>query len=315
MGVGVAALILAVLARELTLSARAGSVMRAALADRPRIDSAGRRVTSRSLLFPWPFLPRTVVRTRGLSYGPLPHQTLDVYRSRSGQDERGPVLVQLHGGGFTGGRRSKEALSLLHQLSGQGWVCVSADYRLARTPADGHPASLVDVKLLIAWLRTEGHLIGADPSTLVLVGTSAGAHLAAMAALTAGEPRYQPGFEQADTSISGFVGFAGYYGRLSDELEGTSPFDHLDSSACPPGLIVHGSRDTQTSQFEAQLLAQRIGEQSGRCAFALLPGAHHTFDLLDSVRFRGVRQATAAFCQGLLADGPDTSDSQRRTSR
>ena len=300
-GVGASALVLAVLAllaHEVVLSARAGSVMRAALADTPRVDSAGGwGGTLRSLLFPWPLRPRSVRRTSGLGYGPLPHQKLDVYSARSAQGRLGPVLVQLHGGGFVGGRRSKETLSLLHQLARQGWVCVSADYRLAGTPSDGHPA-LVDVKLLIAWLRSEGHRIGADPSTLVLAGTSAGAHLAAMAALTAGEPRYQPGFEQADTSVSGFVGLAGYYGPLSDELEGTSPFDHLDGAACPPGLVVHGSRDTQTSPADARLLAQRLREQSVSCAFALLPGAHHTFDLLDSVRFRGVRNARRPSARG-----------------
>jgi acetyl esterase/lipase len=209
-----------------------------------------------------------------------------------------------------GGRRSKETLSLLYHLARQGWLCVSADYRLGRPPAGGHPA-VVDVKLLIAWLRSEGHRIGADPSTLVLLGTSAGAHLAVMTALTAGDPRYQPGFEQADTSVSGFVGLAGYYGPLSDELDDTSPFDHLGGADCPPGLLVHGSRDSQAAPSEARLLSQRLREQSGSCAFALLPGAHHTFDLLDSVRFRSVRQSTAAFCQGLLAKAHRTSGSQQ----
>ena len=145
----------------------------------------------------------------------------------------------------------------------------------------------------------------------MLVGTSAGAHLAVMATLTAGEPRYQPGFELADTSVSGIVGLAGYYGPLSDELDDTSPFDYLGGADCPPGLLVHGSRDVQASPSEARLLSQGLREQSGSCAFALLPGAHHTFDLLDSVRFRSVRIATAAFCQGLL----DRDQTIARTAR
>jgi acetyl esterase/lipase len=305
-GVGATVVVLAALARELVLSARAGAVMQAALADTGLVDpsspaSGGGWVRAlRSLLFPLPLRPQAVDRRRGLSYGSLPHQKLDVYDARSSSPLPRPVLVQLHGGGFVGGRRSKESLSLLYLLARQGWFCVSADYRLASTPAEGHPDSLVDVKLLLAWLRTEGHRIGADPSTLVMVGTSAGAHLSAMAALTAGEPRYQPGFESVDTSISGFVGFAGYYGPLSDERDDTSPFDHLRGAESPPGLVVHGSRDTQTSPSDARLLVHRLRAQSTSCGFALLPGAHHTFDLLDSVRFRSVRIATAAFCRSLL---------------
>ena len=136
-GVGGAVLVFTVLAHELLLSARAGSVLWAALADTPQADpvrpglAARWGGTLRSLLFPWPLRPRAVARKRGLGYGPLPHQKFDVYSARSGQGRPGPVLVQLHGGGFVGGRRSKETLSLLHQLARQGWVCVSADYRLA----------------------------------------------------------------------------------------------------------------------------------------------------------------------------------------
>ena len=310
-GVAVAALLLGVLGREMALSARAGAVIRAGLADEAgRTDppSSASAVPlaelARSLLFPRPW-SSGVRRLRGVSYGPLAHQLMDVYTAEPTAGP-GPVLVQLHGGGFVGGRRSKESLGLLYQLAREGWVCVSADYRLGRSPADGHPQHLVDVKQLIAWLRGDGQRVGADPATIVLVGTSAGAHLSAMAALTAGDPRYQPGFESADTSISGWVGLAGYYGPLTTEPgAATSPFEHLDGAAPAPGLVLHGSRDTQTSPDDAQQLSVRLRDRSASCAFALLPGANHTFDLLDSVRFRLVREATATFCRSLAARARD----------
>jgi acetyl esterase/lipase len=249
-----------------------------------------------------------VLRVRGIGYGPLPHQLLDVYRTEPTDLGPRPVLVQLHGGGFVGGRRSKESLPLLYQLAREGWVCVSADYWLGRSPPDSHAQHLVDVKLLIAWLRSDGHRLGVDPATIVLLGTSAGAHLSAMAALTAGDPRYQPGFEAADTSVDGWVGLAGYYGPLTAEPDaGTSPFEHLDGASPPPGLVVHGSRDTRVPADDAQRLAARLREQSARCAFALLPGANHTFDLLDSVRFRLVREATATFCRSLVGARPEST--------
>jgi acetyl esterase/lipase len=187
-------------------------------------------------------------------------------------------------------------------------VCVSADYWLGRSPTESHSQHLVDVKLLIAWLRSDGHQIGADPSTIVLLGTSAGAHLSAMAALTAGDPRYQPGFESADTSISGWVGLAGYYGPLTAEPgAGTSPLEHLDGATPPPGLVLHGSRDSRVPPDDARRLAARLRERSDRCAFGLLRGANHTVDLLDSVRFRLVREATASFCRSLVSAGPGHS--------
>jgi alpha/beta hydrolase fold len=52
-------------------------------------------------------------------------------------------------------------------------------------------------KQAIAWVRRHGAEHGADPSVLVVAGSSAGAHLASMAALTPNDPAFQPGFEGA----------------------------------------------------------------------------------------------------------------------
>jgi acetyl esterase/lipase len=59
---------------------------------------------------------------------------------------------------------------------------------------------------------------------MILAGGSAGAHLAATAALTVGEARFQPGFEAVDTSISAVVAMYGYYGLTgSDDDIPSSP--------------------------------------------------------------------------------------------
>jgi acetyl esterase/lipase len=68
---------------------------------------------------------------------------------------------------------------------------------------------------------------------------------------------------------------------------------------------VHGSRDTQTSPDDARRLVHELRDRSASCAFALLPGANHTFDLLDSVRFRLVREATATFCRSVTVRARD----------
>ena len=55
-----------------------------------------------------------------------------------------------------------------------------------------------------------------------MAGSSAGAHLAAMAALTPDEPAFQPGFEDADTTVTAAVCLYGYYGDR--EQHGRPPF-------------------------------------------------------------------------------------------
>ena len=78
------------------------------------------------------------------------------------------------------------------------------------------PDQVVDAKRVIAWLRSEGRAHGADPSVVLVVGGSAGGHVAMMCALTGNDPRFQPGFEDLDTRIAGAVALYGYYGPASD---------------------------------------------------------------------------------------------------
>ena len=97
---------------------------------------------------------------------------------------------------------------MLH-LAAEGWVCVAANYRLS--PRAVFPDHLVDCKQALAWIREHIAEYGGDPDLICVTGGSAGGHLAAMAALTANEPQYQPGFESADTSVAACVPFYGVY--------------------------------------------------------------------------------------------------------
>ena len=143
-------------------------------------------------------------------------QPLDLYRLRSRPLEC-PVLIYFHPGGFFMGKKSREARALFERLTAAGWVCISANYRLRM--AGAFPNSVIDAKRVIAWVRAHSDDYGVDPSTIVICGGSAGAYLAAMCALTANDPTFQPGFEQADTSVSAAVGFYGFYGSAgSSEL-------------------------------------------------------------------------------------------------
>ena len=67
------------------------------------------------------------------------------------------------------------------------------------------------MKRAIAWIREHVAEYGGDPDFIVVTGGSAGGHLRALAALTANEPEYQPGFEDADTTVQAAVPYYGVY--------------------------------------------------------------------------------------------------------
>jgi acetyl esterase/lipase len=260
---------------------------------------------ARILLAPLPLFHPGVRRISNISYGDAGRRNrLDLYRRRRG-GSGGPILIHLHGGGFSlaPGRRSFYARRLLFRLARQGWVCASATYRLQ--PAAAFPDELVDVKKVIAWARVHASDHGGDPDRIVLVGSSFGARLATLAGFTMNDPAFQPGFEQADTSVAAVVGLYGYYGGIASRRSlPSSPFDYAERGSAPL-LVVHGDQDTFTSAQRAHALAERARNASANAVvYVELPGAQHSFDLLTSIRFEAVIDGIEAFIASIAA--PDS---------
>jgi acetyl esterase/lipase len=238
---------------------------------------------ARILLLPVVRRRHDVVRVANLSYGGAGRRNLlDVYHHRA-LPQRGPVLIHLHGGAYTGGHKNSQSLPLLYRLASQGWVCISANYRLRPDARlDDH---LTDAGKVIAWARERGAEYGADPTVLFLAGSSAGAHLSALTAL------------RPDAGVAGVVCLNGYFGPYYGEPAGggSSPND-LVHPAAPPFFVVHGDRDTMAPVEPAREFADRLRRVSvNPVVYAELPGAQHAFDLFHSVRFEAVVDAVVAF--------------------
>jgi acetyl esterase/lipase len=224
-----------------------------------------------------PFLPgrRDVVRVRDLAYGDGPRHRLDVYHRRD-RPAGAPVLVHLHGGGFHSGDKGREARPLIrHLASRRGFVCVAANYRLQprATLAD----QVRDVRAALAWVREHAAEYGGDSARLFVTGSSAGAFLAVRAAC------------DGETGIAGLICRYGYYGELA-------PGADVD---VPPTLVVHGKKDILVPAAHARGFAQRLRAASHPVIYAELPGAHHTFDLFESIRSAAVCAAVEEFASSI----------------
>jgi acetyl esterase/lipase len=117
-----------------------------------------------------------VTNTSDITYGSDPAQKLDVYTlNTASRDERRPVLLYVHGGGFVQGSKVGDYYpqSATAWAARNGMVGVNIDYRLA--PAAQFPAARDDLATAIAWVRAHAAEFGADPDRIVLWGHSAGA--------------------------------------------------------------------------------------------------------------------------------------------
>ncbi|MFJ5624843.1 alpha/beta hydrolase [Peribacillus loiseleuriae] len=255
-----------------------------------------------------PFFKRRydVERIANISYGNAGvRNLLDIYRHRS-HPTGCPVLVHLHGGGFVRGRKNSQSLPLIYQLASQGWVCISANYRLS--PAARFPDHLIDVKKVIAWVREHGYEYGADPMTIFLAGNSAGGHLAAMAALTPNAPTFQPGFECVDTSVTAVICLYGYYDYIDRKTGAPSSPMACSGKDVPPFFVAHGDQDRLVPVKDVRLFAEHLRNSSTNpVIYVELPRAEHNFDLFHSIRTEAVVQGIEAFAAWVMANNKHNS--------
>ncbi|SEL29363.1 alpha/beta hydrolase [Ruminococcus albus] len=117
--------------------------------------------------------PENIARFDDIPYGTDEKwQILDVYRPKSAEGEKLPVIVSIHGGGWVYG--SKEIYQFYcMDLAQRGFVVVNFTYRLA--PENRFPASLEDTNTVFAWIRDNAEKYGFDLGNVFAVGDSAGA--------------------------------------------------------------------------------------------------------------------------------------------
>ncbi len=272
----------------------------------------------RKLLSPFSSKDQAVQVEKNIAYAEFGRRTmLDIYRPVDVEDlADAPVLLQIHGGAWVSGRKN-QAVPLMQHMAQRGWVCVAINYRLA--PRDAFPAQVIDVKQAIAWIKNNIAAYGGNPDYIVVTGGSAGGHLATLAAVTPNVPEWQPGFEQADTSVQaavphyGIYDFAGATGlsgavRMRDDFlapkvlqklmrndpeafEAASPLLRIDGDE-PDFFVIHGTGDTMVEVDQARAFVEKLRSVSSRSVvYAELPGAQHGFDAFPSIRSAHVVRA------------------------
>jgi acetyl esterase/lipase len=292
-----------------------GLVARTALADalrRAGLPAAARRVldaqsagrTVLSVVAPFAVRARGVERLKDVPYGEHGRPNLlDVYCPTTTRRLPARVLVYFHGGGYFSGRKSKEARLLLYRLAWRGWVCLSANYRLR--PEAGFGEHLADLGKVLSWVRNHAADHGGDPTRIVVAGSSAGAHMASIAALAPDLPQLRQAPTGAATRVEAVVCQYGYYGHYYDlgpeHDPSSSPADHVRADA-PAFFVAHGDHDTYVPVRGAREFAEKLRAASrSTVVYGELPGAQHSFDLFRSPRFESVVDAVEAF---LLEKGP-----------
>lgn len=256
-----------------------------------------------------------------------------------------PIIVACHPGGWSSGDRGD--VSNFNTLANYGWWVICPDYPLASVGNPSYPLALEAVLEAVRWARRNAATFDADPNRVVLSGTSAGSHLAQLAAsydeLEYGDipsdlppPRGRP---KGDVSsrVQGVFGFSGRVKMTETDgtavsavqdflggLPGALPDRYLSAGTYyqmkkdyPPTFFAHGTADAVVDYEDAKLFQQALAREGIPYKHLKLTGLGHSFSPVsqsyDGETRNFVREASD-WLLALLAQGNSLANAIKTTT-
>ena len=228
---------------------------------------------------------RAIAPARGIFYGPEQRQQIDIYEPEDAVDEL-PLILFIHGGGWAIGNHKLVQQKPVHFTSA-GFYFASAGYRLL--PAAPVEEQARDIGAAVRALVGQADAIGFDPDLIVLIGHSAGAHLAALVATDpayAGEafgairgvilldgagydvPAQMAGARARAASVEGAQTLTIYrnaFGEDEPRQRALSPITHVGGRDAPHWLALYvEEREAARAQSEALVSALNAAGANAR---------------------------------------------------
>ncbi len=217
----------------------------------------------------------------GLEYGSHPRQKLDVYvPDLQAYPGTLPVIMFFYGGSWQTGER-QEYKFIGEALASKGFVVVIPDYRVY--PEVRYPVFVEDAAAAFAWAQREVLRYRGDPKRMLLMGHSAGAHIAAMLAYN---ERFLGAHGLGRADVRAFIGLAGPYDFVPTEpaIKAALSVDGSADAAMParyvhgaepPSLLITGGRDTRVEPGNEERLARRLRESGSDLVERVYPSMNH----------------------------------------
>ncbi|MGI9423119.1 MAG: alpha/beta hydrolase [Hyphomicrobiaceae bacterium] len=209
------------------------------------------------------FAERNVSIERGVLFGPHSRHQLDLYAPPVSREAyQRPILLFLYGGGWTSGERACYSF-VGSAFAARGITTVIPDYRLY--PQVRYPEFNHDATLAYRWIAR--NLMNGTPRPVILMGHSAGAHIATTIAYDAS---YLQVPESGLPRASGVIALSGPYAfdpttwPTTEQIFATAPDPHTPrpifhvDSRSPSTLLIYGLRDTVVQPENARELQSKL---------------------------------------------------------
>ena len=225
-----------------------------------------------------------------ISYGKDSAQKMDIYLPADRTESNTKVLVLIHGGGWASGDKSEFATAIpILKEKLPHYAIVNLNYRLANQTANHFPTQENDIKQAMQYIldKTATYHISSD---LVLLGTSAGAHLALLQA-------YKHTDQLKPKAVISFFGptdmadmynrqYNTYYQFALQLLVGGTPATkpHVFRQTSPiyfvnrqsaPTLLLHGGKDGLVPPSQSKNLKEKLDKAGVPAELVIYPNEGH----------------------------------------
>ncbi len=195
-----------------------------------------------------------------------------------------PAMLIFHGGGWSMGEASWGFSSAEHYAS-NGLIAFSVQYRLQESGNEITPyESVLDAQNAIRWVRKNAGKFSINENMIACYGWSAGAHLAACAAIfdNLGQPNANissaPNLLLLKSPALSLLLYPNFQKRLHDNISvrDISPAESV-SEGTPPTIIVIGKDDTVTPLEGSELFKKNMDKHKIQCDLVVYDGVGHLF--------------------------------------
>lgn len=210
-------------------------------------------------------------------------QEYDLYLPSTPRIDGVPIVIHVHGGGWSSGdKQGGIADHYADAFAQRGIAFASVDYRLATEAV--YPAQNEDVQCAVEHLQANAERYGINGENVIMMGDSAGGHLAALEGLDAVNDHVKGvimlyGVSDLWAQITKYkdTNAIHYLGKRDETLAKQASPLYQRLAGAPPFLLIHGTNDSIVPASESQYFAEQLRKNNSQALYIPIEGAGHAF--------------------------------------